>query len=466
MTQTPRARAVGALLAVGVLTGCSLVGDDAVPEDEPQEQASERVTAIRETGRPPTHHLLATMDRAPTELFTLPVAETDPQQECSGSTCVVTWQPLDGDTVVAQGAVSNSGEEGRHDFRSAVDLTTGEVVWSTSEPVPPGRVDSGETCIVGTAKALVCVETGSDGSDQFAFRTISGENGEQVARATFAEVAPYAGPPTPDGATIVGMSAERRGEDAYVSMLVQADEATSRTASVHAAKIAADGSIAWHNQSPASIANAVLHETHRLGDQLVLTHVTTEDGEPFALSAGTGDLVLMSGDNADALTGITESARHFVDDGSASAHRFLRDDSGNTRVLPAGDVDEEALWSIPADRAVAAVCGGVVALTNEPHDETEPTTTVRALEDGRELWHRGLSDEAALSCDGEHLVLADDDGLTALDPERGRQAWSAGGPWAKARAITALDPTGTSRRFAVVGASAAGEETVTVYQAR
>ncbi len=466
MTRTPRIRAVGALLAVGVLTRCSLVGDGAVPEDEPQEQASERVTAIRETGRPPTHHLLATMDRAPTQLFTLPVAATDPRGECRGSTCVVGWQPIDGDTVLALGAVSNSSGEGRYDFRSAVDLTTGEVVWSTSQSVPPGRVDSGETCLIGTAKALVCVETGSDGSDQFAYRTISAINGGQVARAPFAEVAPYAGPPTPATAAIVGMSAERRGEEVYVSVLVEEGDAATRTASVHAAKITSDGSIAWHNQSPAGIGDGVRSETHLLGDQLVLTHVTTEDGDPFALSAATGDLVLMSSDNADALTGITESDRRFVDDGSAAAHRFLRDESGNTRVLPAGDVDEEARWSIPADRAVAAVCGGVVALTDDSAETTEHPMTVRALEDGRELWHRDLPSEAALSCDGAHLVLADDEGLTALDPETGEQAWSLAGPWEEARAITALDPTGASRRFAVVGASAAGEETVTVYQAR
>ncbi|WEV77548.1 PQQ-binding-like beta-propeller repeat protein [Janibacter cremeus] len=466
MTHTRRIRAVGAALAVGVLAGCSLVGDDPAPEGEPPEQASDRVTAFRETGRPVTHDLLATMGRAPTQLFTLPVAATDPREECSEATCVVTWRPIDADTVVAEGTVSGS-REGRHDFRSAVDLTTGEVAWSTSESVPAGQVDAGEICVGGSADALVCVETGTSGPDQYAFRTISADNGGQVARAPFAEVAPYAGAPTPQDSTIVGMSAERRGDEVYVSVLVQEDEAATRTASVHAARIGADGSIVWHNQSPASIGDGILSETHLLGDELVLTHVTTEAGEPFALSAETGDLVVMSSDNADALTGITESARRFVDDGSATDHRFLYDGSRNTQVVPAGDVDEDPLWSIPSDVGLGAVCGGVVALTDDPYDDvTGHAVSVRALEDGRELWRRPLPDEAAISCDGDHLLVADDDGLTALAPETGERAWSVDGPWDQARAITALDPTGASERFAVIGSDAAGEETVTVYQAR
>lgn len=459
MTHTSRIRAVGALLAVSVLAGCSLIGGDPAPEGEPQEQASERVAAIRETGRPPTNDLLATMDKAPTELFMLPVARTDPQEECRGSACVVTLRPINPDTAVAEGTVGRNSREGRHDFRSAVDLTTGEVVWSTSEPVPEGQVDAGEICVVGTAGALVCVETGPD---QYAFRTISAENGEQVARAPFAEA------PTPQESTVVGVSAERRGDDVHLSVLVQEDESATRTASVHAAKISADGSVVWHNQSPASIGDGVRSETYLLGDQLVITHVTTQDGEPFALSAETGDRVTMSSDNADALTGITESARDFVDDGSAADHRFLIDDeSGSTKVLPAGDVDEEPLWSIPSDHWVAAVCGGAVALTNDASDDaTAHAATVRALEDGRELWHRPLSDDAAISCDGEHLVVADEDGLTALDPETGERAWSVDGPWEGVRTIMALDPSGASGRFAVISGGAEGEETVTVYQAR
>lgn len=453
MSHTSRIRAIGALLAVSVLTGCSLVGgDESAPQGEPEVQAHERVDAIRDTGRPPTHDLLAPMGSAPMELFTLPVAEMDPQDECRESACVVTWRPLNTDTVVAEGSVGSS-RKGRHDFRTAVDLTTGETVWSSSAKVPAGKADAGETCVGGSAGALVCVETGPD---QYAFRTISAENGEQVARAPFAEA------PTPEKSTIVGMSAERRGDVFHVSVLVQEDDAATRTASVHAAQIAADGSIAWHHQSPASIGDGILSETYRLDDQLVITHVTTQDGEPFALSAETGDRVTMSADNADALTGISESAHSFVDDGSAADYRFLID-NGRTKALPAGDVDEEPLWSIPTGTALSGVCGGVVALTND--DASAHALSVRALDDGSELWERPLPGDAAISCDGKHLLVADEDGLTALDPETGEQAWSVDGSWEGARVIKALNPSGPSERFAVISSGAAGEETVTVFQA-
>lgn len=454
MTPTSRIRAIGALLAVGLLAGCSIGDDESAPQGEPEVQAHERVDAIRETGRPLTTDLIATMDGPPQELFTLPVAEMDPKGGCGGSPCAVTWRPLDADTVIAEGT-AGSGAQDRHTFRTAVDLSTGETVWSTSAQVPVGRADSGEICIGGSAGALVCVETGPD---QYAFRTISAENGEQIARAPFAE------PPTPKESTIVGISAERRGDDYHVSVLVQEDDLDTRSASVHAAQIRADGSIAWHHQSSASIGNGVLSETYRLGDQVVITHVTTQDGEPFALSAQTGDRVTMSSDNADALTGITESAHSFVDDGSAGDYRFLLE-AGRTTVLPAGDVDEEPLWSVPAGSAVGAVCGGVVALTDEPYEDASGhAVSVRALDDGSELWQRPLPDDAAISCDGKHLLVAGE-GLTALDPQTGDEAWSLDGPWEGARDIMALDPSGPAERFAVISASSAGEETVTVFRA-
>ncbi|WP_338749732.1 PQQ-binding-like beta-propeller repeat protein [Janibacter alittae] len=454
MTHTSRIRAIGAVLAVGVLTGCSLVGaDEPAPQGEQAVQAQERVDAIRDTGRPPTHDLLASMGSAPKELFTLPVAEMDPRGECRESACVVTWRPLSTDTVVAEGTVGSNSREGRHAFRTALDLTTGTTAWSNSAPVPPGQADAGEICLGGSAESLVCVETGPG---QYAFRTISAENGEQVARAPFVEA------PAPEESSIVGMSAERRGDAYHVSVLVQEDDARTRTASVHAAQIAADGSIVWHHQSPASIGNGILSETYRLGDQIVITHVTSQDGEPFALSAETGDRVTMSADNADALTGLSESVHSFVDDGSAADYRFLLD-AGRTKMLPAGDVDEEPLWTVPAGTALSSVCGGAVALTE---DESAHAVSMRALDDGSELWQRPLSGDAAISCDGEHLLVADEDGLTALDPETGEQAWSVDGQWDGVRVIKALDPSGTAERFAVISAGAAGEETVTVYQAR
>lgn len=457
MTHTSRIRAIGALMAVSVLTGCNLVGGDApAPQGEPEEQAHERVDAIRDTGRPPTHDLLAPMDSAPTELFTLPVARMDPEGECRESACVVTWRPLNPDTVVAEGSVGSNSGEGPHDFRTALDVTTGETVWSNSAPVPQGKADAGEICLGGSAGALVCVETGPH---QYAFRTISAENGGQVARAPFAEA------PTPEESSIIGMSAERRGDALHVSVLVQEGDTTTRTATVHAAQIATDGSIVWHHQSPASIGNGILSETYRLGDQLVITHVTTQDGEPFALSAETGERVTMSSDNVDALTGIADSVHSFVDDGSGAEYRFLLD-AGRTKVLPAGDVDEEPLWRTPAGSALSSVCGGVVALTSDRYDDASAhAVSGRALDDGSQLWQHPLAGDAAISCDGKHLVVADGDGLSALDPETGEQAWSVDGQWVGARVIEALDPSGPAERFAVISSGAGGQETITVFQA-
>lgn len=449
MTHPRRIRAIGALLAVGLLSGCSLIGDDTAPDGEPQQQASAHDQSIRSVGRPATHDLLAPMDKAPREEFTMPAADTDPRGECGETTCTVTWRPLGPHTLVAEGNVGSSSREGRHHFRTAIDPATGETVWSNSADVPTGETGSGEICLGGSAGALLCVETGPG---EYAFRTISAKTGEEIDRSPFVEA------PSPETSTLAGMSAERRGDVYHASVLLHGDDADTRAASVHAVRLAADGSLAWQNQSPASLGNPLLSETHLLGDQLVITHVTTQDGEPFALSAETGDRVTMSSDNADALTGITASAREFVDDGSAAEHRIVHDGAAR-QVLPEGDLDEEPLWSIPSDLAVGAVCGGGVALTDDDG------LSLRALDDGSERWEHPLAGSAAVSCDGTHLIVADGNGLTALDAETGEEEWSVDGPWEGARRIIALDPAGTSQRFAVISAAASGEETITVFEA-
>src|SRR5699024_185376 len=146
------------------------------------------------------------------EAFTLPAAQTDPRQECGPTPCVVTWRPVSADTVVAEGTVGNNSRDDRHGFRTAIDLRTGQQVWSTAETIPPGEVDTGEICLGATSGALACVQTGTH---QYAFRTISTENGEQVDRAFFDDA------PDTDESTIVGMSTERRGDTVDVTVLLQ-----------------------------------------------------------------------------------------------------------------------------------------------------------------------------------------------------------------------------------------------------
>lgn len=460
MSVSTRVRLVGISFAVAGLVGCSSIpGLDGagIPfvDNAAAEHAKANEQALKATGRLSARGVLAPMDTAPTELYTREEKRIAPQ-ECMDDSmmCFVLWGPIDEDQVMVYGAYGPYGDVDATggQFTTSVDTATGEATWSVNQTLPIEA--SQEACGQATPSALVCMVPGED---SYTLRTRSLKDGQQIAEATFGEgsVASLLG----DWALANDMS--RHGDSVYVMTVLGEHDDPSGAGTLHSAKIAADGSIEWLTAHPASLGSSLTLEErsavnmHVLGDQVIVTGVTTPDGEPLALEGDTGESVPITSENADAWSKIADATQPIVDDGSAGDYEFRVDDETSiVDVVPAGsDQGAVSLWPEATDWRLTAVCDGTVVLMTDPLDEDRvPAISVRAVEDGAELWNTFMTADTAVSCDGTRVILADDISLSARDAQSGIPTWSMVAPWDSVTRILPLDPIGPSTRFAVLGA--------------